>query len=386
MKTLNCYYNIFNSSIIAGHGCYIVDEKGKKYIDFEAGIWCMSLGHNNAEVNQAIIRQLSNISHVGERYSSKIVDEAAEVVLELLNFNNGKCIFLSSGSEAVEFSVQATRKITARPYFLCLKNSFLSSYGTSASRCTEDWISLDLSQYNGDAKAFLKNIPFEKIGAFVFESGCVLRMANVPKELINTIAHQIKQSGGITIANEVTTGIGRTGKWFGFEHFDITPDIVVCGKGIGNGYPVSVIAMRENIAAKIEQCGFKYCQSHQNDPLGCAVVKQVITTIKEQSLIEKAVQMGIILESALRNLTNKHNDIKEVCGIGLMYLLEFNTHNNLNLEKIHRNLFDAGFIVGHTPATNTFVIYPPLIIEQKMIEAMVNQLNSIIAAKKFPSQ
>ena len=276
MKILNCYLEVYNSSIVEGDNCYVIDENGKRYVDFESGIWSASLGHGNKDVNQAIINQLGNISHVGVRYTAKVVDEAAEMLLDLIDFDGGKCMFLSSGSEAVEFSVQTVRKITKKPYFLFLKSGYLSAYGTAASRSGDSWISIDLAECGEDVEAFLENIPFDEIGAFVFEAGCVLRNSNPhSKKLIRVACNKVKQLGGIIIANEVTAGMGRTGKWFGFEHFEISPDVVVCGKGIGSGYPVSAIVISEGVAKQIEQSGFKYCQSHQNDPLGCAVVEKV---------------------------------------------------------------------------------------------------------------
>ena len=379
MKILNCYLETYNSLIVSGDNCYVIDENGKRYVDFESGIWSVSLGHGNKDVNQAIINQLNSISHVGVRYTAKAVEEAAGMLLELLNFTAGKCMFLCSGSEAVEFSVQAARRITEKPYFLYVNNGYLSAYGTAASRSNDSWLSVDLSECSDDIEEFLENIPFDKIGAFVFEAGCVLRDGNPhSKQLIKAISRKVKQSGGVIIANEVTAGIGRTGKWFGFEHFDILPGIVVCGKGIGNGYPVSVVAMSEEVSKTIEQSEFKYCQSHQNDPLGCAAVKEVISVIKRQGLIEKASDMGKILGSSLKSLADRHRCIEEVCGTGLMYQLKFSRAENFDLEKVQRYLFDSGFIVGMSKAANLFVIYPPLTVEQDMIESMVDALDKIL--------
>ena len=379
MKILNTYLEVYNSSIVAGDNCYVTDESGRKYADFEAGIWSASLGHANKEVNQAIINQLNSISHAGVRYMTKVVDEAAGMLLDLLGFNNGKCMFLSSGSEAVEFSVQAVRKITTKPYFLCLKSGYLSAYGTAASKSSDSWISIDLAECGENIEVFLENIPFDEIGAFVFEAGCVLRDSNpYSKELIKAACNKIKQTGGIIIANEVTVGMGRTGKWFGFEHFDISPDIVVCGKGIGSGYPVSAIVMSEGVARQIEQSGFKYCQSHQNDPLGCAAAKEVISVIKRQGLIENSFEMGKVFGHLLKELAVKHHCIKAANGAGLMYAIKFNRSENFELEVIHRRLFDAGYIVGMSKAANMFVVYPPLTIERDMIEDMVNALDGIL--------
>ncbi len=172
--------------------------------------------------------------------------------------------------------------------------------------------------------------------------------------------------------DEVTTGIGRTGKWFGYEYYNISPDIVSCGKGIGNGYPVSVIAMSKKVADLIEQSGFKYAQSHQNDPLGCSVAKEVITIIERNNYIQRASEIGLLLEHELNLLLEKCRCVKEVRGRGLMYVIEFVQNRNLPLEPIHKELFDAGYITGISVLANLLRFYPPLTIEKEQITGMVN--------------
>jgi len=379
MKTLDCNYNMLNPTIVSSDNCYIVDEKGKRYVDFESGVWCVSLGHNNKQINATIQNQMNAISHVGYRYTSKIVDAAAEKVLNLLDFDDGKCVFLSSGSEAVEFGVQLAKQIMKKPYFLCLNNYFLSSYGISSTRNKENWISLDLCEYNGDEVEFLRNVPFDEIGAFIFEPGNASGIVKLPpKGLIKTIDARIKEHGGIIVVDEVTTGTGRTGKWFGFEHYDMRPDIVSFGKGIGNGYPVSVVALSKYISDSAEKAGFKYAQSHQNDPLGCAVVKEVITIIEHNQYIERSARMGIVLEKELNSLLKKHKCIKEVRGIGLMYVMEFSHDIQTHLEIIHKELFDAGFIAGINATANLLRFYPPLTIEESDIKVLVTALDKIL--------
>jgi len=372
---------MLNPNIVSSDNCYVVDENGKRYVDFEAGVWCLSLGHNNSRINNAIINQLNTLAHVGYRYTSKIVDEAAAKVLEILDFTDGKCVFLSSGSEAVEFGVQLAKRIMDKPYFVYINNFFLSSYGISSTRNKEEWFPLDLSAYNGNPDEFLKNVPFDKIGAFIFEPGNASGTVNLPpKALIKAIEQKIKEFAGIIVVDEVTTGTGRTGKWFGFEHYDMSPDIVSFGKGIGNGHPVSVIALTKSIADKAEKSDFRYAQSHQDDPLGCAVVNEVIDVIKSNGYIERSAQMGLILENELKSLLEKHKCIKEVRGIGLMYVMEFWRNDNLPLEKIHQELFDMGYIVGVTvtPAVNLLRFYPPLTIEESHIRGITKAIDSIL--------
>ena len=378
-KILNCNNEIINPAIVSADNCCVVDESGNKYIDFESGLWCAILGHGNRQVNDAMIKQIGNISHTGYRYSAKIVEEAAEKVLTLLNFDGGKCVFLTAGSEAVEFGVQLAKKVVERQYFLCLEDYFLASYGMAANRDKDSWISLDLSKYNENPDDFLKNVPFEKISAFIFEPGSASGLVKPPpKGLIEAIERKIKQSGGIFIVNEVTTGIGRTGKWFGFEHYDICPDIVSMGKGIGNGYPVSVVALSKNVADSAEKSEFRYSQSHQNDPLGCAVVKEVITVIENNHYIKRSAEIGIILEHELIALQRKHKIVKDVRGVGLMFVIEFHSDMNFPLEKIHRKLFDAGYIVGFLARANLFRFDPPITIEAEQIKAMTNTLDNLL--------
>lgn len=379
MKTLNCNYEILNPAIISSDNCYVIDENGKRYVDFESGVWCTSLGHNNKQVNEAMIKQMNIISHTGYRYTTKIVDEAAKKVLQLFDFTEGRCVFLSSGSEAVEFGVQLAKKVMNKPYLLCLNNYFLSSYGISASRSKEQWISLDLSEYNGNLVGFLGDVPFDKIGAFIFEPGNASGTVKLPpKDLIKAIEDKIRENNGIIVVDEVTTGTGRTGKWFGFEHYNMHPDIVSFGKGIGNGYPVSVIAASKHISDLAEKFGFKYAQSHQNDPLGCAVVKEVISIIENNNLIQRSAKMGTVLGYELNFLLSKHKCIKEVRGIGLMFVIEFQQDEHFPLEKIHKELFDAGYIAGVNILGNLLRFYPPLTIEEIQIKSMVNALDTIL--------
>jgi len=370
---------MLNPNIIVSENCWVIDESGKRYVDFEAGVWCASLGHNNRQINEAMIRQMGIISHVGYRYTTKVVNEAAEKVLGLLGFADGRCVFLSSGSEAVEFAVQLSKKAMGRPYLLCLEGYFLSSYGTSAVRGKNEWISLDISQYNGNPEDFLRDVPFGDIGAFVFEPGNASGMVKLPpKDLIAAIEAKIRKNGGIIAVNEITAGTGRTGKWFGHQHYSIRPDVVAIGKGIGNGYPVSVVALSSQMADMAGKAGFRYAQSHQDDPLGCAVVSEVITIIENNGMIQRSADMGLVLKAQLEALKAKHSFIKEVRGIGLMFVMEFHHDKKLPLEKIHREVFDKGYIVGVSPLANLLRFYPPLTIDGAQIKAMAAALDAVL--------
>ncbi len=125
---LRCH-EITKTDFVRGDGCYLYDVHGKKHVDFEAGIWATALGHNHPRINQTIRTQLEQVTHLGTRYPNMLTEEAAVAVLGTVGLADGKCVFLSSGSEAVEFGVQVARRLTGQPLLLMLAGSNMGSYG-----------------------------------------------------------------------------------------------------------------------------------------------------------------------------------------------------------------------------------------------------------------
>lgn len=380
-------HELLIKNIKKAEGCYLFDSLGKKYVDLESGVWCVPLGHNHPKIIKAIENQIHKISHTGYCYSSQIVEEAAEEILNLSGLNDGMCTFLSSGSEAVEFGVQALRKLVNPKQLLTLQDSFLSSYGSSGKRNKEEWYLLDWTSCSSCTRgnecdnncSIFKNIPFDKIGGFVFEPGSSSGFVRFPpKGLIKKIVKIIRNNKGYIQVNEITTGIGRTGKWFGFQHYDILPDIISMGKGLGNGYPVSSIVMSSEIIDKLDKKGFHYSQSHQNDPLGCSVAKEVIKVIKDEKIIENSKVLGIKLKENLIEICRQYDFIKEVRGRGMMIAIELNENSNNIAFNIFNKLLEKGFIIAKRPGLNIFRLDPPLIISENEINSFLNEFEQIL--------
>jgi len=127
-------YDLVKADVVRAEGCRLFDASGRAYVDFEAGVWCAVLGHNPPCLRDAIGAQLERIAHIGYRYTTETVESAAAELLDVLAIDGGKCLFLSSGSEAVEFAVQAARTASGRPMLLGLANVFLSSYASCSRR------------------------------------------------------------------------------------------------------------------------------------------------------------------------------------------------------------------------------------------------------------
>ena len=307
---LKCH-DIVKTDFVRGDNCYLYDEQGRRYVDLESGIWCTALGHSQPRLSQVIAQQAAKLMHLGTRYPNAIVEEAALALLDIVQIRDGKCTFLSSGSEAVEFGAQTIRRVSGKDLLLTFSNSYLAAYGSAGRKQAGEWYLFDWNACPDTAHC-IAEIPFEKIGGFVFEPGGsgsgFVRFP--PHALVQELAGKVKQAGGLVMSNEVTAGMGRTGKWFGFQHYDIQPDIVALGKGLGNGYPVSAVVMRREVAEKLEATGLRYAQSHQNDPLGCSVAKEVIAILKEENLIERGAKLGAYFLTGLQHLVEKHAIVK----------------------------------------------------------------------------
>jgi acetylornithine aminotransferase len=188
----------------------------------------------------------------------------------------------------------------------------------------------------------------------------------------------VQRRQGLVVVDEVTTGMGRAGAWYGFEHYRLEPDVVALGKGLGNGYPVSAVAMTRDVAQGLEESGFHYAQSHQNDPLGCAVAREVIGVIRELGLIERSERVGAHLLGELRRVAERRDGVREVRGRGLMIAMEL--ERGMPAISVYSELLERGFIVGCKPAANLLRFYPPLIIGEEEIAGLLESLDQVLGS------
>jgi acetylornithine aminotransferase len=378
---LGCH-EVVKTDFVSAQNCVLVDSQGRRYLDFESGIWSAGLGHNHPRIDQVIQSQLEKVIHLGTRYPNAIAEAAAVDVLDIIGIEQGKCTFLSSGSEAVEFGVQAARRITQKPQLLTFTSAYLAAYGSAGNKGEDEWLTLDWLTVACDGVSdCLAEVPFDSIGAFVFEPGGSGSgfVKFPPKGLVQKIAERVKGSGGLLVVNEVTTGMGRTGKWFGFQHYDLQPDIVALGKGLGNGYPVSAVAMKADCAEKLVESGFHYAQSHQNDPLGCAVAREVIATLMQGNWIEIGDSNGDYFLAGLKALKDKYAVVKEARGRGMLLALELHPNAPISADQAYLALLEKGFLVGYYSAGNILRFDPSLTIDRADIDRLLACLDAVLA-------
>ena len=314
--------------------------------------------------------------HAGFCYSNEILEKSAKSILEVAGFHSGKSLFLCSGSEAVEISKQMAKHLTEKKISLTLHDSYLGAYSSIIDK-SRNWHLLNwepcktcLNKEKCDLSCeVLQKIP-EDTSEFIFEPGSSSGFVRFPpKALISNIVKIVRNNGGKIVANEVTTGIGRTGKWFGYQHYDIDPDFIAVGKGIGNGYPVSIALINKSTAKELEQKTFHYSQSHQNDPLGASIALGVIQFIENNDLISKAKSNGLFLHKHLQAFVDQ-KIVLEVRGKGLMFAVDFKNEKITNI--IYNRLIEKGYVVGNRGSS--FRIDPPLIITKSEIDGFIDAL------------
>lgn len=383
-SVLNCTgHEMKLADIVGGEGAWLRDGEGRRYLDLESGVWCTPLGHGDARVNAAIARQSGAIAHAGFCYSSAIVEDAAEAVLSVTGLAGGQCVFLCSGSEAIELARQICRYITQKPATLCLHDAYLGSFSAVTEREVGwhlfDWRDCASCPDRKDCRRDcprLAAIPSD-ISAFVFEPGSASGFVRFPPaSLIRNIVEIVRAQGGKILVNDVTTGMGRTGEWFGFNHYPIEPDMVAVGKGLGNGYPVSALAMNRTTARALEGGNFKYMQSHQNDPLGAAVALTVIRAMAEDGLVERARRLGVIFLARLQELADGRQ-ITAVRGRGMMFAIDF--ADKAVSDRIYEGLLEQGYIVCNRGGT--LRIDPPLVITEADFHGFIDTFRHLLAVE-----
>ncbi|WP_321990770.1 aspartate aminotransferase family protein [Marispirochaeta aestuarii] len=369
-------YDLRYPNFVKAENCTLYDSEGNKYLDLESGVWCTSIGHCHPQITKIITEQSNKMIHTGYCYLNPIIDSTAAKILEITGIESGKCVFLNSGSEAVEYSIKIIKSFSEKPYFLTMKNCYLSAYGISGERSNNDWIHFDWM--NDDD---IENLDFTQIAAFVFEPGSSLGLVNFPPaSLVHKIVNKIRECGGYVITNEITTGVGRTGKWFGHQYYGFIPDIVAIGKGLGNGYPISCVAISKSVIERVDFSTFHHAQSHQNDPLGASVAGEVISVIDKNNLLQRAVKVGENIQNRINAIKEKYGIIKEVRGRGLMIAIEFENNDKYSFaDTINEILLQKNIILVKRPGYEVFRIDPALTIEHEQIEYFLGTFERIIS-------
>lgn len=309
--------------IARAEGQYVWDVEGNKYLDFHTGHGVAFLGHRNPRVVDALKRQLDEVMVATPSFKVRVRDEMLSALEKVIPGDLGYVALLNSGSEAVELALKIARKATGRRKLVSFTNSFhgrtmgaLSVTGSHKyKRGFEPLVpEVEILQFNDVESAGRVD---ESTAAVIVElvqgEGGVIP-AN--QEFIGALKERVEEVGALLIVDEVQTGFGRTGRIWAFQHYNVKPDILVAGKAVGGGFPVSLVAVSEALASKLEVGD--HGSTYGGNPLACAAVKASVEVLLEDNVAGKAESSGKILWDKLSSRLGGSRIVRSVRGLGLM--------------------------------------------------------------------
>ncbi|MBS5933876.1 MAG: aspartate aminotransferase family protein [Clostridiales bacterium] len=378
---------------VKGDMQYLYDDKGKKYLDFFAGVSVMNCGHSNPEILNKVIDQMSSLQHLTNVYLTSPVVELAKKLSEVLPGDLHNSFFCMSGSEANEGAMLLARIYTGKRKFIALNNSlhgrtYLTMSATDIPMWRADpyltddvyFISSSPDQILLDLEAVLEKD--NDIAAFICEpiqgNGGII---TPPDWYYTEISRLLKRYGVLFICDEVQTGFARTGTMFAIEQYNVVPDIVTMSKALGNGIPMAAFSTTKEIAASFTSPS---ASTLGGNPVSSTAALAVLDYISEHNLCDKAKKLGEILYKKLNELKDKYSFVSEVRGKGLMLGMELrderNEPNASKTDAVLEQLKDDGIILGKNGLhRNVLAFQPPLVIEESDIDFLLERLDYALA-------
>ena len=395
-------------TMTSGEGSTIRDRAGNSYLDLLSGTWCNVMGYSHPRWVHAVQEQAEKLAHVGPPFFTQEIEVALMRLKEILPPQLNRAVFLNTGSEAVELSLKLARAYTGAEKIISFDQGY---YGATshALAISEAGRTSSYLPYHGNTDRLPvpdcnncpkgvswpceKRIPCldqlavsqgedsEKIAAIIYEpvhagAGNIAPPIGYGKRL----RELTDQCNGVLIAEEVTTGMGRTGKWFGFQHEDMVPDILVIGKAIGGGLPVAVVVTTEEIERKCKDILVRHVQSHQNDPFSGRIAAEVISIMQDENMIERAGVMGDYFMTRLNELKSSCPGIKAVRGRGLMIGIQLQPELAKHGGEVAEKLLEQGFITNYHVPSNSFRLFPPFIITVQEIDSFIDTFHTLLPA------
>ncbi len=378
-------YNRFPVVIERGDGVRLFDDEGKEYLDFAAGIAVYGLGYGNKEFNEALKRQIDQIMHTSKLYYNEPCCLAAKEVCEASKMD--RVFFTNSGAEAIEGAVKTARK------YAYLKDGS-TDHNIIAMEHSFHGRTMGALSVTGNAhyrEAFepgIGNVKFasfndlNSVKALVDDKTCAVIMETVQgeggiypsnEEFIRGVRALCDEKGLLLILDEIQCGMGRTGYMFAWEKYGVKPDIVTIAKALGNGVPVGAFAMTKDVAENSMVPG-DHGTTYGGNPFACAAVLEVLRQFRERDLAAHVMELAPALESALDEIKDKHDKVKDRRGVGFMQALELDGPVTDVINRAREN----GLLVI-SAGSNIIRLVPPLVIEKDDIENMKIRLDKALS-------
>lgn len=381
--TLIPTYRRLNLQITRGEGVFLFDQSGKKYLDLFGGLAVNLLGYGQRNVLEAIQGQIRNYVHLSNLFLQPAQIELAESLKSFSGFD--RIFFCNSGTEATEGAIKLVRK-----WGTALGRSALVAFHGGFHGRTMGALSLMAQEkYREGYEPFLDDchhLPFNDVEALernIDENTCAVFLEFIQGEagiipasnhFIDTLKDLRKKYGFLVVADEIQSGLGRTGKFFAFDHWSFEPDVVLLAKGLGGGLPLGAILVQEHLS-DVYGLG-RHGTTFGGNPVACAAGKAVIDTIRNERLMESVVRVSEYFLEALSKLKARFDDtIVDVRGKGMMMAIEL----NCDAEPFMQEALERGLLVNVTQG-KIIRLLPPLIFTEDHADDAVRILTEAFAS------
>ncbi|HET7061723.1 MAG TPA: acetylornithine transaminase [Nitrosospira sp.] len=370
-----------------GKGVWLWDEEDKRYLDALAGVAVCGLGHCHPKLVKAICNQAGTLIHTSNLYHIKRQEELARRLADLSGMDNA--FFCNSGAEANEAAIKLARlyghgKKIDLPTIIVMEKSFhgrtMATLTASGNRKVQAGFEPLLTgfarvPYN-DLEAVAqvgvhnKNVVAVLVEPYQGEGG-----VNVPEaSYLQGLRHLCDQNGWLLMLDEVQCGIGRTGKWFAFQHSGIFPDVITLAKGLGSGVPIGA-CLAKGMAAGLFKPG-NHASTFGGNPLACTAALTTLEVIAEEDLLRNAMELGDFIRMMLKAQLADVPDVEQVRGQGLMVGIELSRP----CGELVKTALEQGLLINVT-SERVVRLLPPLVMQRHEAEQVVDILSRLI--KKF---
>jgi len=401
-------------------GVYLYDYDGKKYLDFSSGLMNVNIGHGNQRVTDAVMKQMQQVSYVTPSCVTKARGELGKKLAEICPGDLNKAFFTLGGADSIENAIKLARLYSGRHKILTRYQSYHGSTNAAMtasgdprklavdSQQATNFVHFDLPylyRWEYGEENLLKEsvaqlerlIAFEgpnNIAAILLEgesgsSGCL----QYPKGYLKKVRELCNKNGILLIMDEVMSGFGRTGKWFGFQNHNIVPDMIAMAKGLTCGYlPFGCLMVSDKIASKFDDAYLSIGLTYSAHPVCCAAALEVLKIYEEDNLIENAIAMGKYLDKKLAEMKTKHPSIGDWRNTGLLGCIELVKNKETKEPMAPFNAKPDEMVVMNKVAAKirelgmyTFVrwnyvfVAPPLCINEKQIDEGLEIISQAIS-------
>ncbi len=371
-------------ALVEGMGTSVWDAEGNEYLDFVSGIAVTNIGHCHPKMVQAVQDQVETLVHVSNLYYNEKQPQLAKALAEHSGMPGAKCFFCNSGAEANEGLIKLARLwgsdkskyeiITMRQSFHGRTLATLAATGqekvqTGFGPLPEGFVYANFNDLQSVEDAISSRTAAVLVEALQAEGGVI----PTEPEFLPGLRKLCDEKGILLLCDEVQCGMGRTGKWFGFQSYDVQPDAFSLAKGLGNGFPIGAIVAGKKLA-DIFQPGH-HATTFGGTPLACAAALSVIEVIEEEELLSNTMMMGAYLVEGLCEIAMKHKKwIAGVRGLGLLLGIVL----DVPAAPLQKKLQEKGMLALAT-AGNVLRLLPPLNVSQEEIDQALKLIGEACA-------